>query len=131
MFWDVSCLSGRGHASNPTLMKYYLYNETGLAFGRFKGTFNEYLPVYELAESGTAFDGALLFFNFYFKRSQQYYVFNLIVSDRYMLTNGEHSCVAQLTCSLWLALCNKGPYDYLDVCEYGNLSFGSSGGRTT
>ena len=66
---------------DPMEIQYILWNETGLEFGDFKSTYNEYLPLPELFESGSA-NGYVLFFNFYFKRAKSYYVFNLIVSDR-------------------------------------------------
>ena len=66
--------------NDPTQIQYHLWNGTGLSFGDFRATFNEYLPVPELAESGVGPGGAIFYLNLFFKRSQHYYVFNLIVS---------------------------------------------------
>ncbi|CAB9509679.1 receptor subunit alpha-type acr-16 [Seminavis robusta] len=64
---------------DPSLISYQLFNGTGLLQGKFEPTFNEYLPVPELSESGTAFDGVVLYFNLFYRRSQKYYVNNLLI----------------------------------------------------
>ncbi|CAB9509675.1 receptor subunit alpha-type acr-16 [Seminavis robusta] len=64
---------------DPSQIKYHLFNGTGLVQGKFQATFNEYLPVPELSESGIAFEDTILYFNLYYKRSQKYYVNNLLV----------------------------------------------------
>ncbi|CAB9516021.1 Neuronal acetylcholine receptor subunit alpha [Seminavis robusta] len=60
-------------------IRYQLFNGTGLQVGPFEGTFNEYLPVPELSESGTAFGGGVMYFNLYYRRAQAYYVNNLLI----------------------------------------------------
>ncbi|CAB9514035.1 receptor subunit alpha-type acr-16 [Seminavis robusta] len=64
---------------DKNLIRYYLKNGTGMEQGKFEATFNEYLPVPELSESGYAFQGGAVWFNLYYKRSQKYYVNNLLI----------------------------------------------------
>jgi hypothetical protein len=64
---------------DPTTIRYQFDGEYSLEFGTFEPTYNEFLPIPELAEAGLWHDDALLFINFYFRRSTNYYVFNLVV----------------------------------------------------
>lgn len=70
---------------DPTQIQYRLpedgkYNETGgINFGTFLPTYNEFLPVPELAKCGYTFENSLLYYNLYFRRAENYYVFNLVV----------------------------------------------------
>lgn len=64
---------------DPTQIQYNLWNGTGLTYGDFHSVYSEYLPVPDMAETGYGYGGSIMFFNLFFKRSQNYYVWNLIV----------------------------------------------------
>jgi len=81
-FETLGCqlLLGPWVRNDPSQIRYNLFNGSGLSAGRFEATYNEYLPVPELFESGKTYDEYLIYFNLFFKRAESYYVFNLIVS---------------------------------------------------
>lgn len=81
---ECQLLFGPWTRTDPKYIHYRLYEGSGLEFGSFTAQYNEFLPVPELAESGESPVGSILYFNFFFRRAQHYYVFNIVVSDTLM-----------------------------------------------
>ena len=72
-------LIGPRARKDTSLIRYNLFNGTGLVYATAPAAYNEYLPVPELAESGKTYGDAVLYLNLFFRRSKNYYVNNLIV----------------------------------------------------
>lgn len=118
---------------DPNQVKYSLMDDTKVPHGQFKPTYNEYQAIPDMSESGyltvedATADGeatTLIYFNFFFKRSQNYYIFNLIVSQMESIPMALQTWHPKLTCTSTDSNC------HFDLCEYGYLSSGFTSGRT-